>query len=199
MDLADPLVKGQFTGKTELPVRSLLGPKLKHCAMLVTCLAQGLVFGQAQAHRFFQVYIFACSGRSQCVQHMPVVGARYQNRVDIVTGQKLAEVVIFNASLAAIAALDLFSGGGSRSCLYVADRYDLGVVLVQEVPHHTTPLIAYADTAHHNSIARRNAPGLAQRRGRNYVWETYCANSSACCLLQELTTICLLNVHNQIS
>ncbi len=84
MQFSDAAVQGQLTGKTEIAIRALLGPELKDPSMAVHRGAQGLVLGETEPHRFFQINVLSRLDRRQRHQHVPVVRGSGKDYINVI-------------------------------------------------------------------------------------------------------------------
>jgi len=138
--------------------------------------------GNRQRHRLFAVNVLTSFGGHNGHHRMPVVGRDNSDGVNIIAGQKLAEIHVCSAFfedtrlfLAAIVVFDYSLSTQSPKIVAfppipvpmpvlpaarhnVADSDNLHIAMSHERPHIIRAHPAGVDTAHHNSIAGRIGP-----------------------------------------
>jgi hypothetical protein len=113
---------------------------------------------------------------------MPAVSRRNQNAVNISPlSQELTYVPVHRAILGAILVIDHLFNCFTPVFPYVTDGNKLDIRFTHHPVQISGTAPSYSDSAHHDSLARRNITITAQRRCRDIVWKRHraCRNSGS--------------------
>ena len=113
-EATDAAVAHEGAGETEDAGGALLGAELEDAFVAVDFFAQGPIFGEVEAHGFFEVDVFAGADGGQGGEDMPVIGRGDEDGVEVFAGEQLAEVVVRWRSPVLVVPVDAVAapGGG---------------------------------------------------------------------------------------
>ena len=176
---ADAAVADQLARVAARAARAPLAAALEDAAVAVHGADHRLAVGDRERERLLAVDVLARFRGGDDDARVPVVRRRHGNRVNVLAGEQLAEVlggedafVGAIALLGRVVAFDGLPGGGEAAVpallvaaaagVHVAQRGDLHLGMAEERPQVAVPLAAEADAAHHDAAARRRPPLRAQ-------------------------------------
>ncbi len=145
-----PAVDEKLAGFAELATGALLGACLEDPAIAFYFVHEGPAFGNCQSQRLFAVDILAGTNCGDGRRDMPVIGRRDRDRVDIISGQHLAEIVIARLRVEPYPIAGTFSVG----CVDITYSHHLAAGLRMESPHIAAALTSGADAADRDAVAR---------------------------------------------
>ena len=166
-EAADAVVADESARQAEDARGALLRAELEDTFVTADCFAQGPVFGEVEAHGFFEVDVFAGADGGQGREDVPVIGGGDEDGVEVLAGDQFAEVMVGGAIPILVVLIDPVAGllevGGED----IAEGNNAGVLLAQEVAHDALALGAQADAADGDAAAGGDLAGPAEGgRGR---------------------------------
>ncbi len=163
LQLADVTIENQLATQAEVPVRALHAARLKDSPVPSDRIDHGPGLGNRLRERLFAIDVLARLGGPDHCNRMPVVGRGYHHRVDIVSSQQIAKIAISIAAfiqtafLASVVIFDDLLAACELELVHVAGGEDLGPRRIQKRSHQMLALLARADKAQRNPLARRTA------------------------------------------
>lgn len=145
LQCTDAPIADQFDGALEFATGPLLGAELEDALVLTDGSAEELVFGDSQAHGFFQVDVLAGAGGGDRHRDVPMVRGGDEHGVDVGSFEDLAEVVAGGAGGVAVMAMDAVTGLVSVAEEDIADGGDAGLGDGEDTAHDALALGADAD------------------------------------------------------
>ena len=168
-NLADPTAADQFASLAAHGHRAGLRAVLEHAAVAFDRLAASQILRQADTQRLLDVDVLAGTCRRDGHGHVPVIRRGDADRVDVVAGEDLPEILI--GATIGVLVVGVHDALGLLAAIlpHVADGHQLGVgagQLIADVHHPARP---DAQVAKHHAVAGRRPPFAAQRVGGNHV------------------------------
>ena len=118
-----------------------------------------------------------------------MVGQSQGQRVDVVAGNDLTEVVIGRTVAVAILGIHVLLGGIAAGAVHVTDGDDLDFTSSEKTSHNTATAAAHADAAVDDTLAGSDATTLAQGRRRYDIGESQGPCRDGGSALHELTSV----------
>jgi len=169
VDFSDSAIADEFAGEAEVVLRALLAAGQPYYAVAFYRVANCSTFGDVVGERLLTVNVLACPGGHNCRDCVPMVRRGYRHRVDVVSGDYFAKVVVSSAIPVAVFFVYYIAGVVMKLGTNVANCNNVNLRLLQESAHVTGAFSAHADAAHYDSIARGYRAISSEHGGRDDV------------------------------